>query len=61
MERKFLSISSISMLGELEGNVPAAVRSAWDLYYQSKEPEHRRFDIATGGWDGCGCNAANAR
>ena len=45
-------------LDTCKGNVGMAADVAWKLYDRQKEPEHRRFDVGSGEWIGCYCNAA---
>ncbi len=42
-----------------KSNTPAAIADGWKVYNKEKEPEHRRFDVGSGEWVGCYCNAHN--
>ena len=38
-----------------KSNTPAAITDGWKVYNKEKTPEHRRFDVGSGGWVGCYC------
>ncbi len=47
-------------LDTCKDHVGIAADVAWKLYGKQKEPEHRRFDVASGEWIACWCEGADS-